>query len=79
MRIVQFDAVETGLAGAFGGVGEQVGELLREFADVRQLRVGDALPGAVLQCFPFAFVQYLEQLLIGHFDQRGANVCFGMG
>ena len=70
---MQFDAVEAGFAGAPGGVGEQVGQLFREVADVRQLRVGDALAGAELQRFPFALVQHFDEFFVGHVDQGGTD------
>jgi hypothetical protein len=42
MRIVQFHAVETGLLGPPGGVGEDAGQHLGKLPDVRLVHVGDA-------------------------------------
>ncbi len=51
---MQLDAVEAGLAGAAGGVGEEAGQHLRQVADVRAVEVGHPLAEAVAEVLELA-------------------------
>ena len=70
---MQLDAVEAGLLRAQRRVGEQAGQDARQFGDVRQMRVGDALARAELQILQLAFGQDALEFVILHRRERGAD------
>src|SRR6185369_2134549 len=55
VRVVKLYSVEAGFTSALGGLGEEPGQHLREFANMRQIRVGDTLAIPVAQRFKLAF------------------------
>jgi len=80
VRVVQLDAVESRFARPAGGGGEQAGQHARQFADVRQLRIGDALACAHAQRLQLARVEYFGEPLRGQREQRVAHLRFrGIG
>jgi hypothetical protein len=70
---MQFDAVETGVLGARGGVGEQAGQDARQFGDMRQVGVGDTLAMTELQAFQFARREHAREIVVGKRQQSRAD------
>jgi hypothetical protein len=74
---MQLDAVEAGELGARRRCGEQARQHLRQIADVRALRVGDALAIAELQRLPFVGREHAREFVLAHGAQAGAQFRFG--
>ena len=74
---MQLDAVEAGLLGAQRRVGKQAGQHLRQFANMRELHVGDALAVAELQRLKLIGRQHSRKLVLAHGAQAGADVGVG--
>ncbi len=68
---MQFDAVEACVLGAQGGIGEQAGKNDGQFANVRQMRVGDALAVSEIERFEFGRREDAGQFLGAH----GCELC----
>jgi hypothetical protein len=74
VRVVQLDAVEPRALGPARGVGEERRELLGQRADVREVRVGDALAGSVAEVFELARGEHsLERAFV----ERGERLAQG--
>jgi hypothetical protein len=73
---VELDAVDTGLAGAPGGIGEKTGENFRQISDVLVVEVGDALLVAELHRLRLARRQDPGQFLFAEGRQPCADLLF---
>ena len=71
---MQLDAVESYLLGARGGVGEKRRQHFGQAADVRVLRVGDALAIAELECLALGWGKDARKLVAAHGAQAGADL-----
>jgi hypothetical protein len=74
---VQLDAVEAGVLGAARRLRKELGQHLRQLADVRQLDVGHALAIAVAQRLELAGFEDARELFVGELREMPAHERFG--